>query len=770
VTPRRPPRSTYRLQVTADHALAEATEVLAYLVSLGVDWAYLSPMLQSTVGSEHGYDVTDHASTDIPRGGRAGLSDFADTAHRLGLGVLVDVVPNHVGIAAPHESVWWWDVLTYGRDSVHADAFDIDWVAGDGKILLPVLGENGDELQRLELVDGRLAYYDQRFPLAPGTGPDDPPGDPEQVHDRQHYRLISWRRGDAELNYRRFFTISTLAGIRVERPEVFAASHLEIGQWIESGWVDGLRIDHPDGLADPGGYLDDLARLTDGRYTVVEKILEPGEELPSAWACAGTTGYDALAALDRLFVDPAGETALDALDAELRGGPVRWSELIHGTKREMTDGPLRAEVLRLARLVLEGPETSDVDTVAAAIAEILANFAVYRSYLPLGADQLTAALDRAVARRPDLADVLRAVGRRLAEVGSPVSVRFQQTSGMVMAKAVEDTAFYRFTRLTSLTEVGADPSVFALSPNAFHEVQRRRSADWPQAMTALSTHDTKRGEDVRARISVLAECPYQWAATARALAARSPLPDGPLAQLVWQAALGSWPISRDRLQAYAVKAAREAGSSTTWTDPDRDFERALEALVDAMYDDPDSHDALIAAVDLVRHAGWSNSLSAKLIQLTAPGVPDVYQGSELWETSLVDPDNRRPVDYSVRRDLLARLDSGWRPPVDQTGAAKLLVTSRALRLRRDRPDLFTGYTPLSATGPAAAHLVAIDRGGAIGLATRLPHRLERSGGWAGTALDLPAGVWVDVLTGRPAVPAVGELLADYPVALLVRSP
>jgi (1->4)-alpha-D-glucan 1-alpha-D-glucosylmutase len=363
---------------------------------------------------------------------------------------------------------------------------------------------------------------------------------------------------------------------------------------------------------------------------------------------------------------------------------------------------------------------------------------------------------------------LTAAHAALAEVGSEVSVRFQQTSGMVMAKAVEDTAFYRWTRLTSLTEVGADPSVFALSPTEFHAVQESRRVSWPDAMTALSTHDTKRGEDVRARISVLSECPGAWAWTVAVLAARVELSDGPLAHLVWQAALGAWPISRDRLQAYAQKAAREAGVSTTWTDPDGVFEAALARLVDALYEDAPSIEALASAVDRVRTAGWTNSLSAKLIQLTAPGVPDVYQGSELWETSLVDPDNRRPIDYPKRRELLARIDAGWRPPVDESGAVKLMVTSRALRLRRESPELFGGYRPLTATGPAADHLIGFDRGGVITLATRLPLGLANAGGWRDTRVELPAAGWTDVLTGRPAQAAVAGILAEYPVALLVR--
>ena len=760
------PRSTYRLQVTAGWDLAEAAAVVPYLSALGADWVYLSPLLQSELGSRHGYDTTDHSRTDEPRGGRAGLTALADRAHAAGMGVLVDIVPNHVGVATPPRSLWWWDVLRRGRDSVHAQAFDVDWELGGGKIRLPMLGDDADgrdELDQLKVVDGELRYYDNRFPIADGTGG----GTPREVHARQHYELMNYRRADTELNYRRFFAVTTLAGIRVELPDVFAESHTEIGRWIQAGLVDGLRIDHPDGLADPAGYLDDLARLTDHRYVVVEKIIEGDEVLPESWACAGTTGYEALAALDRLFVDPAGESALDELDTQLRGGlRVDWPAMTRAAKRAFADGALRSEVLRLARLAPGVPAADD------AIAELLSSMSVYRTYLPGGSKYLDEAVERARRTRPELADAIDEIAVRLADVGSEISVRFQQTSGTVMAKGVEDCAFYRWTRLTSLTEVGGEPAEFSIGPEEFHGIQAQRQHHRPAAMTAMSTHDTKRAEDVRARISVIAEIAQEWCGAVRRWNSLAPLGDGPLAHLVWQAAVGAWPIEKARLHAYAEKAAREAGTSTAWIDADTGFEERLHALVDAIYDDSELHASIAAMADRLRAPGWSNSLSAKLIGLTAPGVPDVYQGSELWEGLLVDPDNRRPVDYQLRVRLLQRLDEGWLPPIDTQGAAKLLITSRALRLRRDRPELFGGYSPLTATGPARSHLLAFDRGGAVTVATRLPVALAAHGGWRDTTLDLPDGPWTDVLTGRAPAGGpldVGTMLASYPVALLVRS-
>jgi (1->4)-alpha-D-glucan 1-alpha-D-glucosylmutase len=761
----RVPDSTYRLQITEDWTLTDAAALVPYLQALGTDWVYLSPVLASEPGSAHGYDVVNHDKVDESRGGEAGLTAVAEAAHGAGLGVLVDIVPNHVGVATPALSVWWWDVLRAGPESVHAKAFDIDWAAGGGKIRLPMLGDGDDELSKLQVVDGELRYYDHRFPIAHGTAD----GTPQEVHARQHYELMNYRRADAELNYRRFFAITTLAGIRVEVPEVFADSHREIGRWVDQGWVDGLRIDHPDGLADPGGYLDDLARLIDHRYVVVEKIIEGDETLPESWDCAGTSGYEALAALDRLFTDPAGESVLDELDIQLRGGlRVDWPAMTRFTKRAVADGILRSEVLRLARLVPEIPQADD------AIAELLSSFSVYRTYLPLGAEYLAEAVDRAISSRPELASSIRVIADRLGDVGSEFLVRFQQTSGMVMAKGVEDCAFYRWTRLTSLTEVGGEPAQFSLRPQEFHDVQSERLGRSPNTLTALSTHDTKRSEDVRARISAISEVATEWASAVRDWNRLAPLGDGPMANLLWQAAVGAWPIERPRLHAFAEKAAREAGVSTTWIDSDGVFEQRLHALVDAVYDDPELHSGIVAMASRLLPLGRSNSLSAKLIQLTGPGVPDVYQGTELWDLSLVDPDNRRPVDYRRRFGLLAAIDGGAKPDLDadDEGVVKLLVTSRALRLRRDRPELFTGYSPIIAAGPAADHLFAFDRGGALSLATRLPAGLEGGGGWRNTTVELPAGSWVDELTGRRfagGTTGVDAVFDEYPVALLVRN-
>lgn len=670
----------------------------------------------------------------------------------------MDIVPNHAGVARPAANPAWWDVLRAGRDSAYADWFDIDW--DRGRLLLPVLADAPDALDDLKLVDGELRYHEHRFPLADGTGD----GTPREVHDRQHYELVDWRRGDTELTYRRFFAVSDLAGLRVEDPAVFDATHAEILRWSDAGDVDGIRVDHPDGLRDPAGYLARLRAAAPDRWLVVEKILEYGEDLPD-WPVDGTTGYDALAAVSGLFVDPAAEPDFTALDGRLTGRHTSWEDLTHGTKLEAATRLLAAELTRLAALVPELPR----EQVRDALAELAACFPVYRGYPPEGARHLAAARSEAGRRRPDLTAVLDQVTARLRDPGHELAARFPQLTGAVMAKGVEDTAYYRWSRFVALNEVGGSPAHFGVPPAELHRFAAARQVRWPASMTGLSTHDTKRGEDVRARLAVLSELPGRWADRVTDWMSRAPLADPALAHLLWQTAVGAWPLDRDRLHGYAEKAAREASVSTSWADPDPAFEHEMHALVDRMYDDPELHAQITAFVDEITPAGWSNALGQKLVQLAMPGVPDTYQGTELWENSLVDPDNRRPVDFAVRRELLARLDAGWQPTVAADGAAKLLVVSRTLRLRRDRPELFTGYRPVPARGPAAAHAVAFDRGGAIAVATRLPVRLVRDGGWRGTTLSLPVHQVTDVFTGRVysgEEVLLEDLLSTCPVALL----
>ncbi|WP_219416342.1 malto-oligosyltrehalose synthase [Pseudonocardia nigra] len=776
------PSSTYRLQFFKDTTFGDAVELLPYLDALGVGALYASPLLESGAGSNHGYDVVDPTRVSEERGGEAGRTALVAAVREHDMGFVLDIVPNHVGVDVAKANPWWWDVLRHGRSSEHAATFDIDWDAGP--VLLPILDADEEKaLSELALSDdrGELRYYEHAFPVAPGTGE---VGTAQEVHERQHYRLVSWKRGAAELTYRRFFDVSTLAAVRVELPEIFEKTHREVLRWVEAGEVDGIRVDHPDGLSDPGAYMRRLrAAIGPQRWLLVEKILGVGEQLPASWPVDGTSGYEALREIQGVFVDPAGAGVLTQFAAEHTGRKESLHAAEHAARREVADTILAAEVRRIAALVPvpeAAPATDEdpgaaADRVREAVAELLCGFPVYRSYLPEGRSALDTAVSVARSHRPDLTDVLQVVhAAMLAEPQGLLATRVQQTSGMVMAKGVEDTTFYRWNRFVALNEVGGDPSRFGVSPAEFHTALAGREASWSATMTTLSTHDTKRSEDVRARLAVLAEIPAEWAGRMRRWAAAHPLPDRSLELLAWQNLIGAWPIPADRMSGYLTKAAKEAKLVTSHVDAVPEVDEAIAAWSAQVLADSEVVAEIEEFVARISGPGWSNSLGQKLLQIAGPGVPDVYQGTELFEYSLVDPDNRRPVDWAARRELLARLDDGWLPDVDAEGAAKLLVTAGALRLRRWRPEAFAGYRPLPAEGPAATHAVAFQRSPAlVAVATRLPVGLAERGGWGDTLLPLPDGAddWTDVVTGAPvdgSAPLLSRLLDRYPVALLVR--
>ncbi|WP_372668194.1 malto-oligosyltrehalose synthase [Amycolatopsis kentuckyensis] len=752
------PESTYRVQLRPEFPFGDAAGIAGYLRDLGIGALYASPVLDATPGSTHGYDVVDPTRARPELGGESARQELSALLKELGLGFVVDIVPNHMSVEVPKANRFWWDVLEHGRDSEYASFFDIDWERGP--LLLPVLGDD-DAVSELTVDGDELAYYDHRFPIAPGTGG----GTPQEVHERQHYRLIGWRRGNAELGYRRFFDITNLAAVRVEDPKVFAETHGEVLRWVADGDVTGLRVDHPDGLADPGGYFRRLRENAPNAWIVAEKILHPGEPLPQSWPVDGTTGYDALREIAGVFVDPAGEPGFTELATEL-GVKTGYHRVEAEARRLVTDRILVAEVRRIAAL-LRGV---DQDAARDAVAETMVAFPVYRSYLPEGETHWAAAIAGAREARPDLGGVLDALDAQVrAEPDGELATRLQQTSGMVVAKGTEDTTFYRYTRFAALNEVGGNPDRFGLDVEEFHRLAAEREAGHPAAMTTLTTHDTKRSEDTRARMAVLAELPGEFADAVRRWTVRRGIAEPALNLLAWQTLVSTWPIEPGRLQDYLDKAAKEAKLRTSWTDHDETFEADVAAWPADVMGDAELAADIEAFVARIEKPGYANSLGQKLVQLTAPGVPDVYQGTELWDFSLVDPDNRRPVDYAVRREILARVADGEQPGIDASGAAKLLVVHKALRLRREHPALFRGYRPLRAEGPAAEHILAFTRSADLAVAvTRLPIGLEAGGGWRGTVLPLPDGVWTDVLTGRDASPDVATLFDRYPVALLVR--
>ena len=748
------PTSTYRLQVRDTFTLDDAAEVCEYLAALGVGAVYLSPVLSSVEGSAHGYDVTDPTSIDAARGGETGWRHLVEAARRAGLGVVVDIVPNHLGIDVPAQNPSWWDVLTHGPDSAFAAWYDVEW--SNLPITIPILGAPEDvDLLTLDRsgVNPELRYYEHRFPVAPGTADDD--ADAQAVHERQHYRLMDWRRGNAELSYRRFFAVMTLAGVRVENEAVFAATHARTEQMVREGNLVGLRVDHPDGLVDPGEYFARLREMAPGLWLVGEKILEPGEELPD-WPIEGTSGYDAMTEINNLFVDPRAEAAMTALYVEHTGDERDAHTHERIGKQMCVEELFLAERARMARLVPELDAASVID----ALGVLAIQFEVYRSYLPDGADLLDEALAKATEERPDLVPTLDALSPRLHDADDELAQRLQQLTGAVMAKGIEDTAFYRYARLIGLNEVGGNPGAFGSGLAGFHDAQRRRQDRLPHSMTALSTHDTKRSEDVRARLAVLPEVPDRWAEFATTFGQKTSIPNPQFGYFLAQTLVGVGLVERERLHDYAEKAMREAALDTTWTDQNEAFEAAVHAAVDAACDDPELNAAWCRLDSALQEPTWSNAISAKLVQLTMPGIPDVYQGTELLDFSLVDPDNRRPVDFQQRRDLLNQAS----PALEETGAAKMWVTRQALRLRKYLD--FDSYVEVPVSGAAAEHLIAFDRGGAITLATRLPIGLATLGGWGDTRIDLD-GVWHDQLTGRDVENMlVADLLDTYPVALL----
>lgn len=799
--PGRPlPTATYRIQLTPEQGFAAAAEQADYLAALGVSHAYLSPLLQAAPGSTHGYDVVDHDRVNEDLGGAPGLAGLHRRLRDAGVGMVADVVPNHMAVPVPESlNVVLWSVLRDGPESPYAGWFDVDWDLQHGALLMPVLGRRiGEVVDAGELVLDRsggepvLRYHDHVFPVRAGTE-DLPLAD---LVGRQWYRLAYWRVADEELNYRRFFDIDTLAGLRVEREEVFAQSHALLVALVHEGVLEGLRVDHPDGLADPRGYLRRLAAATGRSWVVVEKVLGVDEELPGDWPCAGTTGYDALSRVGGVFLDPAGAAPLTRLYTELTGDPPTFAPVAEEAKRLVVEQVLHAEVHRLVELLVEisAEELHLRDhprrALREALVELLVACDVYRAYVVPGEDPppatravLTRTAQAAARRLPAerhaaLAVVVDlALGRRgRSPAKDDFCVRFQQTCGAVMAKGVEDTAGYRWWRLAALNEVGGDPDRFGTSPAELHAFCARLQRDWPATMTTLTTHDTKRSEDVRARLGVLSQLPAEWARAmagwqAAASRHRSPegWPDPATEYLVWQTLVGAWPVSVDRLTAYLRKAAREAKRHTSWTDPVPAYETALDRFASGVRTDPDLAEAVDGFVATLAPHARAVTLGQKLVQLTMPGVPDVYQGSELDLLTLVDPDNRGPVDYAVRRRLLADLDAG-RPAAD-LAAAKLLVTSRALRLRRDHPDWFgpTGtYRPLPTSTP---HSLAFARSeAALTVVSRLTVARQHLGGWGAEAVELPPGRWRDLLTGRPHPGGsllLARLLDRLPVALLV---
>jgi (1->4)-alpha-D-glucan 1-alpha-D-glucosylmutase len=730
------PTSCYRLQLSAAFTLDDARRAVPYLHDLGVGDVYLSPILTARPGSDHGYDVCDPTRVNPELGGLDALERLADELRRLGMGILADVVPNHM--AADHRNPWWWDVLAHGRGSAYAHWFDVEWDApgADGRLVLPVLGAtpaeavaSGDLTIVEEDGQARIAYFDDRFPVAAGTAGDDAGG----VLAAQHYRLTDWRTGVP--NYRRFFDINDLPAVAVEHADVFAATHAEIVRLVREGVVTGLRIDHIDGLRDPQEYLERLRDATGGAYVVVEKILARDESLPPEWACAGTTGYDFLALAGGLFADPDGVARLHAEHRRLTGLPERFGDIAAAARREVLDGILAPD---LARVVRSARGRLGLD----AVRQMTVELGVYRTYV-----------------------------RDAPDTELPFVLRWQQLTGPVAAKGVEDTALYIDNAFLARNEPGCAPDWPFTGSEELHRRLAERTGGHP--LNATSTHDTKRSEDVRMRISALSELAGEWVeVVARWRARNAPhrrrpdsAPDANEEWLLYQTLVGTWPIGVGRVSQFLRKALREAGVNTSWTAPDEAYEGDVEAFVQAILAAREFTRELDAVAERVAAIGARSSLALLVLKLAAPGAPDIYWGNEDWDLSLVDPDNRRPVDFAARA-----AGSG-------EGSPKLAVTRAGLALRRHDPELFAhgSYVPVETAGEDAGHVVAFARvhqeRWVIAAVSRLTERLD---GWGDTRLVLPGVApdrWHDVLTDTPVASLDADaLFARLPAALLVGAP
>jgi len=875
------PHSTYRLQLHAGFTFDDAAKIAPYLKALGISHVYCSPYLQAAAGSMHGYDVVDHQRVNQELGGEEAHQRFCARLAELGLGQILDIVPNHLAIGPQNK--YWWDVLENGPSSRFATWFDIDWHSSEvrlqNKVLIPVLGDQygkilaAGQIQVERDSDSlRVRYADNVYPLAPRSLPiileragkavnsptlgffaDSlsrlplPDGtDVEGMHIRhrdkevifgllhrfcdeqpeasaaidqviaelnanhdalddllnqQHYRLAYWRTADQELGYRRFFDINTLVGVRIERPHVFNATHRRILEWLNKGVLDGVRVDHPDGLRDPLQYFTRLREHAPQAWIIGEKILEPGEFLRPSWPIEGTSGYDFLNVCNSLLMHPEGLRDLTQIYRDFTREPTDFNAIAHDKKLTVQQEALGSDVNRLADLFLRICENNrdrrdyTRAEIRRAIRETSACFRVYRTYVVPDRDEITdddrhevfEAVKCANERRTDIdsglfdfiAEVL--LLRTRGPLETEFVQRFQQFTSPVMAKGVEDTAFYCYNRMVALNEVGAAPGNDGLSVLQFHEYCQTMQSSRPSTMTTLSTHDTKRSDDVRARLAVITEIPGDWRRFLRrwtrqnAPLKTSSFPDRNTEYFLYQTLIGAWPIEPDRLHGYMEKAVREAKQHTTWTQQNKEFEDALHSFIDRLYQAPEFISAIEDFVRTIITPGRVNSLAQTLLNCIAPGVPDTYQGSELWALHLVDPDNRRPVDYQTRTAMLSELESGLTLDeiVDRmdTGLPKLWVLHQALKVRREQPECFgpaADYTLLMVTGRRADHVAAFLRAGRI--AAIVPRwNLKLANNWSGTSVHLPNGRWKNLLShdllNGGSIP-MQTILQRFPVALL----
>ena len=808
----RVPVSTYRVQFNRDFRFTDALTIVDYLYHLGITDLYASPIFKARTGSAHGYDVTDPTQLNPEIGTPEEFDRLCAALQDRGMGLLLDIVPNHM--AASLENQWWFDLLEKGEGSPYAEFFDVNWESK--KVLLPILGRPyGEALEnhelKLRMVNGRpvVQYYEQRLPIAARAENLSTEGI-DRVLSRQHYRLAYWRKASDSVNYRRFFDINDLVGLRTERDDVFQATHSYALRLVGEGKVTGLRIDHIDGLRDPKTYLDRLPDV----YVTVEKILAANEPVPCDWRTQGTTGYDFVNYVNGPFIDRKGFARLEGIYARLTGSTTTFTGVFRERKRqvmrELFAGEVHTLVDSLARLAEDDRHARDLpgEDLREAFVAVTACLPVYRTYIRNG--------DISEADRATIEDAILAAGtgaqfdflRRVLLVEPAwylqnrkpeylgFVMRWQQFTGPVMAKGLEDTAFYVRNPLVSVNEVGGESSGPELyfGIEEFHRRNLKRQAQWPNTMNASSTHDTKRSEDVRARINVLSEMPEDWARALRRWMRIRPSETAPDANeqiLIYESMLGAWPIGLDRLKQYMTKALREAKTHTSWIDINEDYENRVMAFLESLYASRKFQADFERLQKKIAYFGALSSLSQLVLKATSPGLPDFYRGTELWDLSLADPDNRRDVDFARRLEMLEDLRQAggmgdllkhW-----EDGRVKMYVTWKLLQFRREHAELFSQgeYIPLHVTGTYANHVIAFARHlhgqWCVVAVPRLCASITRAGSppvgkkvWKRTQIELPEKApqsWKNILTDEDVNSRfVSDLFATLPLAVLQNSP
>jgi (1->4)-alpha-D-glucan 1-alpha-D-glucosylmutase len=809
------PRATYRLQFNEHFRLTDALMLVPYFHELGISHIYASPLFKAAPHSVHGYDVCDFSQLNPELGTEEDLQRLVAALREFDMGLIVDLVPNHMGIATA-ENTWWQDVLKNGRRSRFAKYFDIWWKSNrpelDGKILVPILGDryeqilNRGELQ-FENKNGRpvLRYFNNQLPIAADSIPKNLTA--EQLNSdhaaldallkEQNYCLAAFGEGDLRLNYRRFFAVNTLAAVRVEDEKVFNEVHSLLGQWVQNRWLDGLRIDHPDGLRDPKQYLDRLRVLAPDLWIVVEKILQLGESVPVDWPVEGTVGYDFLNQLNGLFIEAKNKKSLTGFYFQFTGEPIDSGRMVREKKRLVLETLFTTEINRLMKLLTQiaarcaAHQNFSPEQLREALMELAACFPVYRTCVRpaenfVGENDalyIKEATAKAKTSRSDLGpeifDFLNGLLLLLfhGELESEFVARFQQLTGPAMAKGVEDTTLYCLNYFLSLNEVGGDPGKFGVDIDEFHGFCQKQAKQSPHTMLATSTHDTKRSEDVRARLNVLSEIPDEWqTAVLRWSKTNEPyrknhFPDRNIEYVLYQTLVGTWPVSLERVLAYMEKASCEAKQHTDWNNRNLQYDETLKNFVTGALANGRFVQDLEKFIASIAEAAQIKSLAQTLIKLTAPGVPDIYQGNELWDFSLVDPDNRRAVDFELRKDLLAKVkklsaEEAWR--YRDQGLPKLWLIHKTLSFRARHEKLFQdNYQPIFLHGGNAGHFIAFVRGHAV--MTVVP-RFTRSPAGGTPTLPLPDGNWRNEFTRETfaGMVAASELFNKFPVAFLIR--